>query len=84
MESKRQEGGRKKMEEERKRRATQDIMEKAKIQKELAKKAAEVCTPAGVSLRVVVLGVLCMANGMWDSTVYHDAKATVLLASMYL
>ncbi|KAG7283609.1 hypothetical protein CRUP_020382 [Coryphaenoides rupestris] len=41
MESKRQEGGRKKMAEERKRRATQDIMEKAKIQKELAKKAAE-------------------------------------------
>ncbi|XP_030228060.1 nexilin isoform X3 [Gadus morhua] len=41
MENKRQEGGRKKMEEERKRRATQDIMEKAKIQKELAKKAAE-------------------------------------------
>lgn len=42
------------MAEERKRRATQDIMEKAKMQKELAKKAAEVCTPAGVSLRVVV------------------------------
>ncbi|KAK0155216.1 Nexilin [Merluccius polli] len=41
MENKRQEGGRKKMEEERNRRATQDIMEKAKIQKELAKKAAE-------------------------------------------
>ncbi|CAL8393113.1 unnamed protein product [Boreogadus saida] len=41
MENKRQEGGRKKMEEERKRRATQDIMEKAKIQKELAKKAVE-------------------------------------------
>ncbi|KAJ3599329.1 hypothetical protein NHX12_033292 [Muraenolepis orangiensis] len=41
MENKRQEGGRKKMEEERKRRATQDIMEKAKIQKELAKKAAQ-------------------------------------------
>lgn len=49
MENKRQEGGRKKMEEERKRRATQDIMEKAKIQKELAKKAAEVCTLERVS-----------------------------------
>ena len=32
------------MEEERKKRATQDTMEKAKIQKELAKKAAEVCS----------------------------------------
>ncbi|CAL8309938.1 unnamed protein product [Lota lota] len=56
MENKRQEGGRKKMEEERKRRATQDIMEKAKIQKELAKKAAEVCTPEGddsILVRVV-------------------------------
>lgn len=43
MEKQRQEGEKKKMEEERKRRAAQDNMEKAKIKKELAQKAAEVC-----------------------------------------
>ncbi|XP_037626329.1 nexilin isoform X2 [Sebastes umbrosus] len=41
MEKQRQEGGRKKMEGERRRRETQDNMEKAKIKKELAQKAAE-------------------------------------------
>ncbi|KAL1023121.1 hypothetical protein UPYG_G00036650 [Umbra pygmaea] len=41
MEKQRQEEERKKMEEERKKRAAQDIMEKAKMKKELAKKAAE-------------------------------------------
>ncbi|CDQ84414.1 unnamed protein product [Oncorhynchus mykiss] len=41
MEKQRQEEERKRMEEERKKRAAQDIMEKAKMQKELAKKAAE-------------------------------------------
>ena len=44
MEKQRQDEERKRMEEERKKRATQDTMEKAKIQKELAKKAAEVCS----------------------------------------
>ncbi|KAM6938783.1 nexilin isoform 1-T1 [Lycodopsis pacificus] len=41
MEKQRQQGERKKMEGERKKRETQDNMEKAKIKKELAKKAAE-------------------------------------------
>lgn len=47
MEKQRQEGGRKKMEGERRRRETQDNMEKAKIKKELAQKAAEVSKPGG-------------------------------------
>lgn len=42
MEKQRQEDQRRKTEEERKKRVTQELFEKAKIQKELAKKAEEV------------------------------------------
>lgn len=43
MEKQRQEEERKRMEEERQRRIEQDMIEKKKIQRELAKKAQEVC-----------------------------------------
>lgn len=43
MEKQRQEEERKRTEEERKRRIEQDMIEKRKIQRELAKKAQEVC-----------------------------------------
>lgn len=46
MEKQRQEEERKRMEEERKRRIEQDMIEKRKIQRELAKKAQEVWSPA--------------------------------------
>lgn len=49
MEKQRQEGEKKRMEGERKRRENQDNMEKAKIKKELAQKAAEVSRPGAGS-----------------------------------
>lgn len=51
MEKQRQEEEKKKMEGERKRREAQDNMEKAKIKKELAQKAAEVSGPRGPALQ---------------------------------
>lgn len=50
MEKQRQEEERKRMEEERRKREAQDNIEKAKIKKELAQKAAEVSEPGVNSL----------------------------------
>lgn len=54
MEKQRQEEERKRMEEERKRRIEQDMIEKRKIQRELAKKAQEVCSPDHHSQDIIV------------------------------
>lgn len=54
MEKQRQEEERKRMEEERKRRIEQDMIEKRKIQRELAKKAQEVCSSDHNSQEVIV------------------------------
>lgn len=51
MEKQRQEAEKKRMEGERKRREAQDNLEKAKIKKELAQKAAEVSGPRGPALQ---------------------------------
>lgn len=56
MEKQRQEEERKRMEGERKKREAQDNLEKAKIKKELAQKAAEVSTPGLNCLYRVLLG----------------------------
>lgn len=54
MEKQRQEEERKRTEEERKRRIEQDMIEKRKIQRELAKKAQEVCLSDHNSQEIIV------------------------------
>lgn len=56
MEKQRQDVERKKMQGERKKRETQDNMEKAKITRELAKKASDVSEPGRNSLYMVLVG----------------------------
>lgn len=80
MEKQRQEEEKKRMVGERKRREAQDNMEKAKIKKELAQKAAEVSGPWGLALEDMASAV----SGKWDGVSWRFSSDPLIRGCLYL